>query len=104
MNGMDFEILYIEDCPGVTTATDNLRAALDQSGSPGAVVALRMLRTRQDLDGTAFAGSPTITVDGIDLFPTGSAVSELACRVYSTPSGLAPSPTVDQISARLRGL
>jgi len=43
-----------------------------------------------------FPGSPTVRVDGRDLFPGPVGVG-LACRVYRTPDGPAGSPTVDQL-------
>jgi hypothetical protein len=44
-----------------------------------------------------FSGSPTILMDGADLFPGGERTSQLACRVYATPSGLSGMPTTEQI-------
>jgi hypothetical protein len=44
-----------------------------------------------------FAGSPTILVDGADLFPDGARASDLACRIYRTPTGIAGLPTTEQI-------
>jgi hypothetical protein len=48
-----------------------------------------------------FAGSPTILIDGADLFPSDGRTSDLACRVYLTPAGLAGQPTQEQIQAAL---
>ncbi|MFE6254797.1 hypothetical protein [Agromyces sp. NPDC057865] len=45
----------------------------------------------------AFAGSPTILADGVDLFPSGGRMRSLACRVYATPRGLAGHPTQAQL-------
>ena len=98
---MEFEVLSIEDCPNSVEATNRLREALTVAGYPSVPVAHRVLRAGTDVDGTAFAGSPTITLDGEDLFPTDAAISDLACRIYSTPDGLAGMPTVDQIVERI---
>lgn len=57
----------------------------------------RVLTTPGDSVGTAFAGSPTITIDGKDVFPADGGSAELACRLYLTPDGLAGLPTVDQL-------
>jgi hypothetical protein len=47
-----------------------------------------------------FPGSPTIRVDGRDLFPTPEREDwRLVCRVYATPEGLMGSPTA-RISKR----
>ena len=51
---------------------------------------------------SAFAGSPTILVDGVDAFDDAVQLTELACRVYSTDRGLAGLPTVDQLAASLQ--
>lgn len=40
-----------------------------------------LIRTPQEAATTGFAGSPTITVDGRDLFPGGARTESLACRV-----------------------
>lgn len=50
---------------------------------------------------TGFGGSPTILVDGIDLFPT-TLVHSLVCRVYVTENGFAGTPTATQIGEALR--
>lgn len=51
---------------------------------------------------TPFAGSPTITINGADVFPSDGRTSDLACRVYATPHGLKGTPTTEQITAALR--
>ena len=49
----------------------------------------------------ATSGSTTITLDGNDLFPGSGRSNDLACRIYSTPAGLAGMPTVEQIREAL---
>ena len=79
----------------------------DVVGSAGrdAVVDVPILEGGIDSAETAaqllFAGSPTILVDGVDLFPTGGRTSDLACRIYLTPNSLAGAPTQQQIEAAL---
>ena len=46
-------------------------------------------------------GSPSIQVDGVDLFAAPDAAVGLACRVYPTPDGPAGAPTVEQLRAAL---
>ena len=50
---------------------------------------------------TVFAGSPTIVVDGQDLFPSEGQTNDLACRIYFTPQGLAGLPTLAQLTEAL---
>ncbi|MBM7832707.1 hypothetical protein JOE59_003412 [Agromyces cerinus] len=61
-----------------------------------------LLTTPEAARETPFAGSPTIAVDGRDLFPSKDATDALACRVYPTPPGLAGVPTVEQVAEALR--
>ncbi len=96
------QVLHIDACPGWRRATENLRAALDGLGRDDVAVEPVRLLTDDDAAGMPFAGSPTILVDGRDLFPTALALSNLACRVYVTDAGLAGSPSLAQIEAALR--
>lgn len=94
---MRIELLYIEDCPNTAKALDHVEAALAALGHDEVSVHIRHIRSSADTAATGFAGSPTITVDGADIFPDGAPSSDLACRIYLTPSGYAGVPTVDQI-------
>lgn len=94
-------MLHIDDCPNWEQAGERLREALTVTGFSEVPIRFRLLRTSQDATGTGFAGSPTITLDGTDLFPSGGSTDDLACRIYATPSGLAGLPTVDQLIERI---
>lgn len=98
---MEFEVLHIDDCANWEEAGLRLRAALRSSGQDEAIIRFRLIRTPEDATGTAFAGSPTIAIDGVDLFPSDGGTTDLACRIYATPAGLAGLPTVDQILERI---
>ena len=50
-----------------------------------------------------FPGSPTIRLDGQDLFPVAEREDwSLGCRVYATPEGLKGSPTAEMLRETLR--
>lgn len=98
---MHFQILHIEDCPNWEEAGRRLRLALDDSGHEDAAVEFRSLHTPAEAAAVEFAGSPTFTVDGADIFPA-DRIADLACRVYRTPNGLAGLPTVEQLTGALR--
>lgn len=102
---MRVQLLVIEDCPNSAVASNRLEAAFKLLGIDGASVVHRVMKTSADVLGTEFAGSPTITVDGLDLFPS-TPTEELTCRVYSTPLGLQGAPAVEQLAAAFtaRGL
>lgn len=94
---MRVEILHIDDCPNWGEAGRRTTAALKETGHEHVTVTFRRLQTSEDASQAPFAGSPTILVDGADLFPTAVRIMDLACRVYSTPDGLAGLPTTDQL-------
>jgi hypothetical protein len=99
---MRLELLHIDECPNSDQARKRLEDALAAMGREDLKIHIRLLKTPSDIQGSGFAGSPTITVDGADVFPTGAPTSELACRVYQTPKGLAGTPTVDQLVEALK--
>ncbi|ANF31877.1 hypothetical protein A0130_09500 [Leifsonia xyli] len=94
---MRIEVLHIEECPNWEQAGERVRDALDRLGDTTTAVAFRLLQTPLEAAAVAFAGSPTITADGADLFPNGARTTDLACRIYFTPEGVAGLPTVDQL-------
>jgi hypothetical protein len=88
------ELLYWEGCPSHPEALADLRAAL---GGREEVV-LREIATEEDAVAERFPGSPTIRVDGADLFPSDEPPS-LTCRIYRLADGRF-SPTPDPQALR----
>lgn len=101
---MDAEILHIQECPSWEHAGRNFAVALERSGHGDVEIRYTLLSSPAETERVAFAGSPTILLDGVDLFPGAPHVSELACRVYPTPEGLRGSPTAEQFEAALLAL
>jgi hypothetical protein len=99
---MRIEILYIADCPNWRDAGTRLHTALARLGVAEVSIDYRLLSEREDFRGAPFAGSPTMLVDGRDLFPSQGATGDLACRVYVSEGRLAPLPTVDDLTTALR--
>lgn len=98
---MQIELLYFDDCPSWQTALEHLRAAL---ADLGLATDVHLTRVQTDIEAIEqrFVGSPTIRVEGEDLFPLGSGDYALGCRVYATPDGLRGWPTPDMLRAALR--
>ena len=75
---MRVELLHIDECPHSAEARGRVEAALAGLGHGDVAVHLRLLQSAAESLGTGFAGSPTITVDGADIFPGGAPASGLA--------------------------
>ena len=92
---MDVSLLYFEDCPN-WEVTDQRLAAI-AAGNPDVVVTRHRIETVAEAERLGFHGSPSILIDGIDVFAAPDAGVGLSCRVYVTPDGLAGSPTMEQL-------
>lgn len=90
-------MLHIADCPSWVAVGDRIREALNATGFGGTTIRYRLLESGEDAAQVLFAGSPTILLDGEDMFPGGERTSSLACRVYQTPAGVAGLPTTVQL-------
>ncbi len=95
---MEVTLLYFDDCPSWQTADQNLRAiATDDDFTINRVE----VTTPDAAEALRFRGSPSIQVDGTDLFAEPDEPVGLSCRIYQTPDGPAGSPTADQLRAAL---
>ncbi|MEN2738928.1 hypothetical protein ABCS02_14150 [Microbacterium sp. X-17] len=99
---MRVRVLHIDECSNWEEAGTRTRQALDAIGLTDVPVEYVLIRTAGEAEDAGFAGSPTITVDGEDLFPSGGRTTDLACRVYLTDTGLAGAPTRTQLERALR--
>ena len=99
--GLPVSLLYFDGCPNWRVADERLREALARVGHPDAIIEYRMVTTPEQAEELRFRGSPTVLITGRDPFLDGEAPVGLACRVYRTGTGLAGSPTVEQLVAAL---
>ncbi len=101
---MKVEVLYFGGCPSYVAAEKTLREVLEEQGTD-ADVEMVAVETDEEAREQRFPGSPTIRIDGEDLFPAkGAAEREdwrLGCRVYATPEGFRGSPTPAMIEEAL---
>jgi hypothetical protein len=95
-------VLYAEGCPGGEASAGVLREVLSRT-VPGTEIEMVELASRAFFElGTP--GSPTILVDGRDLFLPGDSPSAAACccRLYSTPEGPKRHPAGGMVREALR--
>jgi hypothetical protein len=98
---MKVEILYFEGCPTYPQAEETLRKVLAEE-SIEVRVELVAVNTEEEAQELRFPGSPTIRVDGEDLFPVPDRSQyALGCRMYATPEGLRGSPTAEMMHEAL---
>ena len=98
---MDVRVLHLEGCASWRTATERLGQALALLGSPDTPINHVQVDFDPDGENAVYGGSPTILVDGQDLFPTSTIPAGAVCRLYSTPAGMAGSPTVEAMVGAL---
>jgi hypothetical protein len=98
---MKVEILYFDGCPPYLRAKETLRGVLAREGVE-ADVELVAVNSDEEARRLGFPGSPTIRVDGEDLFPVPERAGyALGCRMYATPEGLKGLPTATMLRAAL---
>lgn len=96
---MDITLLYFDDCPNWKVADERLTAIAAERAD--LTVTRRLVDTVEEAERVGFHGSPSILVDGVDIFAEPDAGVGLSCRVYRTPDGLAGAPTMEQLRAAL---
>ena len=92
---MDVSLLYFDDCPNWKLADQRLAAIAAER--PDVAVTRHRVETAEEAERLRFHGSPSILVDGVDVFAEPDAGVGLSCRVYRTSDGLAGTPTMEQI-------
>ena len=98
---MEIELLVIPDCPNEAAAVDLITTALRDTGVR-ANVARTIISTDDQAQSRAFAGSPTILLNGSDPFPSPGAPVALACRIYPTSEGLRGVPDLRDLRQALK--
>jgi Alkylmercury lyase len=94
---VDIEVLTVPDCPHRAVAMARLRVALAATGTEGAVVSERVIANEAQAVAVGMNGSPTILLDGVDLFAVEPAEPSVSCRLYPSQAGMEGAPTVDAL-------
>jgi hypothetical protein len=91
---MRVELLWWEGCPSHPETLADLERSLAEEGLGTEVESIEVGSDEQ-ARAERFPGSPTVRIDGEDIFPSGeSEPFSLCCRVYRLRDGR-PSPTPD---------
>ena len=90
---LQIDILYTEDCTDWEIAAQLLQQALDDLGLE-AEIQYWLITSDREATEVDFIGSPTIRVNGYDLFPAHSDIpAGLRLRSYITEEGVLGHPT-----------
>ena len=98
LNAVNVTLLYFDDCPSWQTADQHLRALAEEMDF---TIERVEVTSPEEAEQLRFRGSPSIHIDGDDLFADRDAPVGLSCRIYHTPQGSAGSPTADQLRSAL---
>ena len=98
---MKVVLLYFDDCPNWLETDEHLRTLTAEL--PEVEIERRLVDTVEDATAMRFHGSPSITVDGIDLFADADTPVGLSCWMYQTPTGPAGTPTLEQLRIAILG-
>ena len=99
IGAMEITLQYFNGCPNWMVAAERL-ALIAQDRTDLTVTHLQV-ETPEDAEATGFRGSPSILLNGADLFPDPATSVGLSCRLYLTPNGVAGAPTLEQLRAAI---
>lgn len=99
---MKIEILYFAGCPTYKKAEANVRKALFELHRHAAIT-LQNIENEQQAIANKFLGSPTVRVNGTDVYPPARESTDYAikCRIYQTSEGLTGWPDVEMIKKEI---
>jgi hypothetical protein len=98
---LQIDLLYTGDCNGWELADELLRQALADLGLEAEITYWLIESDRQAI-AWDFPGSPSIRVNGRDLFPTRDMTAGLKLRSYATEEGMRAYPTYAMFYNALR--
>lgn len=96
---MQVELLYFDGCPN-WQATDQLLQEL--AAVYGFTLTRQLVETPEQAEAVSFRGSPSVLIDGRDVFADEDAPVGLACRVYDTPDGPVGEPPRGELEQALK--
>jgi glutaredoxin len=96
---MNVTLLYFEDCPNWKGADQRLSEIASER--PDVVVTHHRVETVEEAERLGFHGSPSILLDGVDVFAEPGASVGLSCRIYRTADGPSGAPTMEMLRVAL---
>lgn len=97
LNWMRIEILTVPGCPNRWRAFIAVTDALTRLGRSDVVVVEREIADDGAASEARMSGSPTILLDGRDLFPDSAGQPSMSCRLYGDGGSLVGAPSVESL-------
>jgi len=94
-------VQHVPGCPNLALVLDRLASAFARLDGPPPEVSTEEIADPDEASRTAFPGSPTVLVDGLDRFTSAGGGPAFACRTYRTAAGVEGAPSVEQLVAVL---
>ncbi len=94
---MRMTIQFFEGCPHWHLAEQRLRLAMANVGRDDVEITYQLIDSPDDAERLGFHGSPTLLVNGLDVFAKRETPVNFGCRVYETAEGTQGAPSVEQL-------
>ncbi|GEL19205.1 hypothetical protein [Pseudonocardia asaccharolytica] len=91
---LELTVLTVPDCPNEAVLRERLTQAL--TGRPAVSITHHLIGNEADAARLEMHGSPTLLINGVDVFAPPNTPASLSCRLYhdeTGPTGGAPSVT-----------
>lgn len=99
---MRIDVLSVADCPNSAVALERVRQALGATGKDDVEVVSTEVADANEAASLGLRGSPTILIDGVDLFAPPDEPTSLACRLYRNGDAVAGAPSTERLIEALR--
>jgi hypothetical protein len=87
-------LLFFDGCPNWQITDSHLATLANKFGFE---LERRQVETAEDAQRLQFRGSPSVLINGRDVFASGDEPIGLSCRIYRTNHGLVGAPTLEQL-------
>jgi hypothetical protein len=98
---MRIEILTMPGCPNRTRALDAVVTALASLRRSDVEVLEREIADERAAEAAKMGGSPTILVNGLDLFSASGTTPSMSCRLYREGDSVSGAPSAESLVERL---
>ena len=99
---MRITIQFVDGCPHWNLAEQRLRQAMRDLGRDDVEIIYQRIDSPDDAERLGFHGSPTLLINGRDVFATREMPVSFGCRMYETEEGTQGAPSVAQLRYVLR--